>query len=191
MAKTLQQLLVVNTVGVAGSSSIKDPETIDIIPQSPQELYEITRLVSELLPGLPGDGVFAVDAVLCSPATIFKDPVVWQCTYGYNDCRMLEGAFLAGKGEISLASARPGNKQFTVNLTSRHEIREETGTARPVQRILTFQLTKATSDAVDGEAGDKEETRRKLAADLLGQCRPGREASRPAGHAQDGRDHRG
>ena len=68
MAKTLQQLLVVNTVGVAGSSSIKDPETIDIIPQSPQELYEITRLVSELLPGLPGDGVFAVDAVLCSPA---------------------------------------------------------------------------------------------------------------------------
>ena len=125
MAKTLQQLLVVNTVGVAGSSSIKDPETIDIIPHA------------------------------------------------------------------SLASARPGNKQFTVNLTSRHEIREETGTARPVQRILTFQLTKATSDAVDGEAGDKEETRRKLAADLLGQCRPGREASRPAGHAQDGRDHRG
>ena len=175
MAKTLQQLLVVDTVGVAGSSSSKDPETIEIISRSPQELYEITSLVSELLPGLPGDGVFAVDALLCSPGTIVKDPVVWQWqddrgtwhTYGYNDCRMLEGAFLAGEGEISLASSGPGNKQFTVNLTSRHEIREESGTARPVQRLLTSQLTQATSDAVDsGEAEDKEETRRKLAAEL-------------------------
>ncbi len=109
----------------------------------------------------------------CCPASLVTECSLWtpfsaapQCTYAYNDCRMLEGTFLAGKGEISLASARPGNKQFTVNLTSRDEIREETGTARPVQRILTFQLTKATSDAVDGEAGDKEETRRKLAADL-------------------------
>ena len=41
---------------------------------------------------------------------------------------MLEGAFLVGEGEISLASSGPGNKQFTVNLTSRHEIREERDT---------------------------------------------------------------
>ena len=38
MAKTLQQLLVVDTVGVAGSSSTKDPESIKIIPRSPQVL---------------------------------------------------------------------------------------------------------------------------------------------------------
>ena len=126
MAKTLQQLLVVDTVGMAGSSRTKDPESIEIIPRSLQELYDITILMSELLPGLPSDSVFAVDALLCSPGTIVKDPVVWQWqddrgtwhTYGYNDCRMLEGAFLAGEGEISLASAGPGNKQFTVNLTN-------------------------------------------------------------------------
>ena len=71
---TLQQLRVVDTVGVAGSSSSMDPETIEFISQSPQELYDFTSFVSELLPGLPGDGVFAVDALLCSPDTIVKDP---------------------------------------------------------------------------------------------------------------------
>ena len=39
MAKTLQQLLVVDTVGMAGSSRTKDPESIEIIPLSLQELY--------------------------------------------------------------------------------------------------------------------------------------------------------
>ena len=35
-------------------------------------------LVSELLTGLPGDRVFAVDALLCSPGIIVKDHVVCQ-----------------------------------------------------------------------------------------------------------------
>ena len=177
MARTLQQLLVVDQVSsTAGHPSTSKElatvtDTIEIIPRSPQELYEITCLVSELLPALPGDGVFAVDALLCSPGTIVRDPVVWQWqddrgtwhTYGYNDCRLLEGAFLAGEGEIVLSS--PGNKQFTVNLTSKHEIREESGTARPVQRLLTSQLSggeASKEDVVDG----KEETRGKLSAEL-------------------------
>ena len=149
------------------TSSTKDPESIaEIIPRSPQKLYVTNSLVSELLTGLPGDRVFAVDALLCSPGIIVKDHVVCQWlddfgkwhTYGYNDCRMLEDAFLV--------SAGPCNKRFTVNLISRHDIREESGTAKPVKRLLTSQLGQAASDAVDGEAGDKEETRRKLAAEL-------------------------
>ena len=44
MAKTLQQLLVVETHGSMPGSS-KDPDSsIEIIPRSPQELYEITCL---------------------------------------------------------------------------------------------------------------------------------------------------
>ena len=71
MAQTLQKLLVVEPQTL--SSSSKDTESsMDIIPRSPQEMYEITCLVSELLPTLPGDGVFAVDALLCSPGTIVK-----------------------------------------------------------------------------------------------------------------------
>ena len=104
-------------------------------------------MIGELMPPLPADGIFAVDALLVRPGAYVRDPVLWQWqddkgnwhTYGYNDCRLLEGAFLAGEGEIVLSS--PGNKQFTVNLTSKHEIREESGTARPVQRLLTSQLS--------------------------------------------------
>ena len=70
MAQTLQELLVVETQNI--SSSSKESESMDIIARSPQEMYEITCLVSELLPSLPGDGVFAVDALLCSPGTIVK-----------------------------------------------------------------------------------------------------------------------
>eukprot|EP00092_Neocalanus_flemingeri_P014477 GFUD01015622.1.p1 GENE.GFUD01015622.1~~GFUD01015622.1.p1 ORF type:complete len:1754 (-),score=538.42 GFUD01015622.1:509-5770(-) len=166
MAKTLQQLLVEEVQNLPGSSTSKESDSIDIIPRSPQELYEITCLVGELLPPLPGDGVFAVDALLCSPGTIVKDPVVWQWqddrgtwhTYGYNDCRLIEGAFLAGEGEIVLAT---GGRNFTVNLTSRHEIREESGTARPIQRLLTSQLSGTCV-----EASPEEEQRKQLAAEL-------------------------
>ena len=63
-------------------------------------------------------------------------------TYGYNDCRMLECTFLAEEGEISLASAGPGNEQFTVNLTSRHKIREESGTARPRPPVTPWTGTR-------------------------------------------------
>lgn len=180
MARTLHQLLVVPSTNVSttdsstpGSSRDQAISTlgdsschnIEIIPRSPGELFEITCLVGELLPPLPGDGVFAVDALLVSPGTIVKDPVVWQWqddrgtwhTYGYNDCRQIEAAFLAADTEVVLAST--GGRSFTVNLTSRHEIREESGTARPVQRLLTSQLYGACGEPEDSVA-------KELAAEL-------------------------
>ena len=66
--------------------------------------------MSEQLPGVPSDGVFAVDAL-----QDYRD--TWH-TYGYNDCLMLECIFLAEEGEISLASAGPSDEQFKVNLTN-------------------------------------------------------------------------
>ena len=73
--------------------------------------------------------MFAVDALLASPGVLVRDPLVWQWqddrgawhTYGYNDCRQIEAAFLAGEGEVSLATG--AGRSFVVNLTSRHEIR--------------------------------------------------------------------
>ena len=38
-----------------------------LVPRSHQELYEMVSLIGELLPPLPGDGVFAVDALLAPP----------------------------------------------------------------------------------------------------------------------------
>ena len=60
-----------------------------------QELFEITCLVAELLPPLPGDGVFAVDALLCSPGTLVADPVVWQVG---NTVNMLEHSLCRAVG---------------------------------------------------------------------------------------------
>ena len=51
------------------------------------------------------DGIFAVDALLAKPGAYIRDPVLWQWqddkgnwhTYGYNDCRVIEAAHVAGK----------------------------------------------------------------------------------------------
>ena len=49
------------------------------------------------------------------------DRGTWH-TYGYNDCRQLEGAFLAGETETALTSGA-SRAAVTVNLGSSHEIR--------------------------------------------------------------------
>ncbi len=59
--------------------------------------------------------------------------------------RIVEAAFVAGEDEVTLTpttSGASGSKttSFNLNLKSMHEIREENGTARPIQRKLTSQL---------------------------------------------------
>jgi E3 ubiquitin-protein ligase TRIP12 len=175
MGETLKKLLVVPTLieNQPGSSkSIPaspglDNDLLDLVPRTPQELYEMVSLVGELLPALPGDGVFAVDALLAPPGTVLKDPVVWQWqddrgtwhTYGFNDCRSIEAAFLAGEPELQLTSS---NRSVTLNLVNRHEIREECGTAKPLKRILTSQLCTVQ----DGEVAAELEDRKQLTAQL-------------------------
>lgn len=46
--------------------------------RSPQELYEITCLIGELMPRLPSDGIFTVDALLERPNSSIQDTVQWQ-----------------------------------------------------------------------------------------------------------------
>ena len=57
-------------------NSTADDSTIELVQRNPQELYEITSLVAELMPPLPADGIFAVDALL--PGAYIRDPVLWQ-----------------------------------------------------------------------------------------------------------------
>ena len=87
--------------------------------------------MSELLPGIPSDVVFAVDAL--------QDYDTWH-TYSYNDCRMLECTFLAEEGEISLSSAGPGNEQFTVILTKASNAVD--GEKEETRRWLGAELTR-------------------------------------------------
>ncbi|CAB4064432.1 TRIP12 [Lepeophtheirus salmonis] len=120
-------------------------DEMELLSRNPQELYEITSLIAELMPPLPADGIFAVDALLTRPGAYIRDPVLWQWqddrgiwhTYGYNDCRVIEAAHVAGEEEVTLAS---NGNTFVLNLNSMHEIKEESGTARPIQRKFTSQL---------------------------------------------------
>ena len=63
--------------------------------------------------------------------------------------RLVEAAYVAGEDEIQLNSS---GKTFTLNLSSLHEIREDSGTARPIQRKLTSQLQIAQAS---GEAASR------------------------------------
>lgn len=54
-------------------------QQVDLIPRPPQELYEITCLIGELMPRLPTDGIFAVDAHLDRPWSAPTDRAAhWQ-----------------------------------------------------------------------------------------------------------------
>ena len=74
-----------------------------------------------------------MDALLARPGAYIRDPVLWQWqddkgnwhTYGYNDCRVIEAAHVAGEEEVTLTV---NGKSFTLNLASMHEIKEDSGT---------------------------------------------------------------
>jgi len=174
MGGTLKKLLVVPSFTENLPSSSKSinqgldtSDIVELVTRSPQELYEMVSLVGELLPPLPGDGVFAVDALLAPPGTVLLDPVVWQWqddrgtwhTYGFNDCRTIEAAFLAGETEVVLNSSA---RTLTLNLVNRHEIREDCGTAKPLKRILTSQL----NNQQEGEEAVEVDDRKQLTANL-------------------------
>lgn len=91
---------------------------------------------------------------------------------------MIEAAFVAGEEEVStfpssLTSASPGSasslhsKSFNLNLKSMHEIRESSGTARPIRRMLTSQLKdgaacgSASGAAAANNEGDEESEEKK------------------------------
>ena len=73
---------------------------------------------------------------------------------------------MAGEDEMNLNT---NGKSFTLNLASLHEIREDSGTARPIQRKLTSQLQ------IDAEVEDaklKREEHLRLSAELTKQLLP-------------------
>ena len=110
--------------------------------RSPQELYEITCLIGELMPRLPSDGIFSVDALLDRPQGQVQDTVQWQWkddrglwhAYSSIDSRIIEAAHMTGEDEISLTML---GRTYTVDLHSMQQINEDTGTTRPVQRRLS------------------------------------------------------
>lgn len=117
--------------------------------RQPQELYEITALIGELMPKLPADGIFAVDSLLERPTNINKDQPIWQWRddrglwhpYGAVDSRMIEAAHMNGDDEVSLNTL---GRTYTIDFHAMQQVNEDTGTSRPVQRRFTPTNTQTT-----------------------------------------------
>uniref|UniRef100_A0A8C1VXU4 E3 ubiquitin-protein ligase n=1 Tax=Cyprinus carpio TaxID=7962 RepID=A0A8C1VXU4_CYPCA len=105
IAETLRFLL-------CGASSGSCQEQIDLVPRSPQELYELTSLICELMPCLPREGIFAVDAMLKKGSAQTTEGAIWQ----WRDDRGLW---------------HPYNR---IDSRIIEQINEDTGTARAIQR---------------------------------------------------------
>ncbi|XP_015216681.1 E3 ubiquitin-protein ligase TRIP12 isoform X2 [Lepisosteus oculatus] len=132
IAETLRFLL-------CGASNGSCQEQIDLVPRSPQELYELTSLICELMPCLPREGIFAVDTMLKKGNTQNTDGAIWQWRddrglwHPYNriDSRIIETAHQNGEDEISLSTL---GRVYTIDFNSMQQINEDTGTARAIQR---------------------------------------------------------
>uniref|UniRef100_A0A8D8MAI1 E3 ubiquitin-protein ligase n=1 Tax=Cacopsylla melanoneura TaxID=428564 RepID=A0A8D8MAI1_9HEMI len=160
LALTLLKLNIADTLCYLLTSSPTNKTQIELISRSPQELYEITCLIGELMPRLPTDGLFAVDSLLMlergtagglagslvvglSPGsgTDQAQQVVWQWkddrgvwhAYSAVDTRLIESAHQAGEDELSLSTL---GREYTLDFHSMQQINEHTGTTRAVSRRL-------------------------------------------------------
>ncbi|XP_030373810.1 E3 ubiquitin-protein ligase TRIP12-like isoform X6 [Scaptodrosophila lebanonensis] len=125
---------------------------VELIARSPSELYELTCLIGELMPRLPVDGIFTVDALLDRPTLNTQDQVQWQWrddrgawhNYSTIDSRMIEAAHQNTEDEISLSTL---GRTYTVDFHAMQQINEDTGTTRPVQRKINPNYVAPASTA--------------------------------------------
>lgn len=136
ICETLRYLLL-------GSSSNK--EDIELVNRSPQELFEITSLIGELMPRLPSDGIFSVDNLLTRQTGVQSETILWQWKddrglwhpYSGIDNRIIEAAHQSGEDEISLSTM---GRTYVIDFNSMQQINEETGTSRAVQRRINCAI---------------------------------------------------
>lgn len=140
---TLRHLLV----GPEKNGRVDPPE---LLARSPQELYEITGLIMELMPRLPDDGVFAVDQLLWRPqgqqaAGVSSNVITqvhwcWQDNnmewqpYSLVDGRCIESAHANGEEEVSLSI---NGKTYSLSFTQMQQTSEDSGTTRAIRRTVS------------------------------------------------------
>lgn len=156
IAATLLYLLT-GSVELSTSGSGGTGHDVELVQRSPQELYEITYLIGELMPRLPNDGIFAVDALLERPSSGAQDQVQWQWrddravwhSYSAIDSRMIEAAHLNSDDELSLSTL---GRTYTVDFHTMQQINEDTGTTRMVQRKVNPPTGPAYANVVTTSA---------------------------------------
>ncbi|CAK1548387.1 unnamed protein product [Leptosia nina] len=158
LALALHQRSIADTLLCLLTGSTVHNEQVELLPRLPQELYEITCLIGELMPRLPTDGIFAVDALLDRPWSANNergaqwqwrdDRGVWR-SYSWAECRALEAGASAGEEEVCLATL---GRSYTVDLTTMQQLNDHTGTARPVQRLPPPTAATSHGSSTDGSS---------------------------------------
>lgn len=164
---TLLYLLTGSSDTLVARQSNGAPPDIELLERNPQELYEITCLIGELMPRLPSDGIFSVDALFEKLANAQQDQVTWQWrgdrggswhNYSLMDSRAIELASQT-RDEISLSVM---GRTYTIDFNTMQQINEDTGTSRAVQRKFnptahgSASNQVATSDAAKANAAGVE-----------------------------------
>ncbi|XP_059049375.1 E3 ubiquitin-protein ligase TRIP12 [Achroia grisella] len=158
LALALHQRSIADTLLCLLTGSTLQQEQVELIPRLPQELYEITCLIGELMPRLPTDGIFAVDAHLDRPWSATTDRAAhWQWrddrgawrSYSWAESRALEAGVAAGEEEVCLSTL---GRSYTVDLTAMQQLNDHTGTARPVQRLAPAPAAAPAAAAHDHAA---------------------------------------
>ncbi|KYN37101.1 putative E3 ubiquitin-protein ligase TRIP12 [Trachymyrmex septentrionalis] len=129
---------------LTGSLEVKT-EDVELVPRTPQEWFEITCLIEELMPPLPTDGIFSVNSLL-ERTSNQQETVQWewrderQCSHPFStiDSRIIEMAFQNGEDEICLTSL---GRTYTIDLTVMKQINEDIGMTRSIFRRVNANPT--------------------------------------------------
>ncbi|XP_066911692.1 E3 ubiquitin-protein ligase TRIP12-like isoform X2 [Clytia hemisphaerica] len=145
ITETLRYILI-------GNNDAPTDEIVDLVPRSPQELYELVCLISELLPELPTDGVFSIDAQLRKGTLQNSQLGLWQWkddksnwhSYTWVDNRIIEAAYQGGEDEISLSTL---GRNYIIDFSNMQQINEDTGTIRSIQRKMGSNAAASSSSS--------------------------------------------
>lgn len=151
VAETISYLLI----GTSEKGRTGGPP--ELITRSPQELFEIVSLVGELMPMLPNEGLFAIDALLGNTSSLTKHSGIWQWkdnndiwrSYNAVDNRIIEMAHQSGETVVSLTSM---GRAYVIDFNIMQQINEDTGTTRQVQRKVSSTGAKPDTASVKGDS---------------------------------------
>ncbi|KAI1287488.1 E3 ubiquitin-protein ligase TRIP12 [Halotydeus destructor] len=149
VAETLKTLLV-------GPNSGED---VELLSRNPNEMYEITSLIGELLPCLPGDGVFKIDSMLAKSVTAVSENVSWQWkddrglwhSYSSVDSKLIESSHQSGDDETNLTTM---GRAYVIDFNTMQQINEDSGSTRAIQRKVNSSTEKSwdSSSSTDPRA---------------------------------------
>lgn len=161
LAVKLLKLNIAGTLRYLLLSPNSTEECLELASRSPQEFYEITSLIAELMPRLPRDGIFHVDGLPLTPQARIAVEGIWQWkdergvwhSFDAADNRVLENSYSARDDEVTLTCM---GQNLLIDFHTMTQINEDSGSSRPIQRkaSVTGGSSSSSSDALSVDSPD-------------------------------------